>query len=73
MTLVQQISTLTFIPAVFIALFGGWFAFNLALENYKDVENRAFMQIVVGASIVFIFIIALISLSSYKELIQLGY
>lgn len=73
MTLEQQISSLTFIPVVSITLFGGWFAFNLAMENYKDVENRAFMQIVVGTSIVFIFIIALISLASFKELIQLGY
>lgn len=73
MTLVQQIDLLTFIPVVFIALFGGWFAFHLALETYKDAEYRTFMQIIVGASIIFIFIIALISLSSYKELIQLGY
>jgi hypothetical protein len=73
MTLVQQITFLTFPLAALIAMFGGWFAYQLTAENYRDAENRAFMQIIIGASIVFIFVITLTSIASFEKLLQLGY
>jgi len=56
MTLVQQI---TFPLAVLIAMFGGWFAYQLSIEHVQkeDDFNRFFLQIMVWVSVVIYFIV----------------
>jgi hypothetical protein len=75
MTLVQQITFLTFPLAALIAMFGGWFAYQLSLEHVRkeDDFNRIFLQVMVGVSIVLIFFIVIITNTTFEKLIQLGY
>ena len=54
MTLVQQITFLTFPLAALIAMFGGWCAYQLSLKHVRieDDFNRIFLQVmVVGCEI----------------------
>jgi len=75
MTLVQQITFITFPLAALIAMFGGWFAYQLSLEHVRkeDDFNRFFLQIMVGVSVVLIFFIVIITDTTFQKLIQLGY
>ena len=75
MTLVQQITFLTFPLAALIAMFGGWFAYQLSFEHVRreDDFNRFFLQIMVGVSVVLIFFIVIITNTTFEKLIQLGY
>jgi hypothetical protein len=75
MTLVQQITFLTFPLAALIAMFGGWFAYQLSLPHVRreDDFNRIFLQVMVGVSIVLIFFIVIITNTTFEKLIQLGY
>ena len=75
MTLVQQITFLTFPLAALIAMFGGWCAYQLSLPHVRreDDFNRIFLQVMVGASIVLIFFIVIITNTTFEKLIQLGY
>jgi hypothetical protein len=75
MTLVQQITFITFPLAALIAMFGGWFAYQLSLKHVRieDDFNRIFLQLMVGVSIVLIFFIVIITNTTFEKLIQLGY
>lgn len=75
MTLVQQITFITFPLAALIAMFGGWFAYQLSLEHVRreDDFNRFFLQVMVGVSVVLIFFIVIITNTTFEKLIQLGY
>jgi len=75
MTLVQQITFLTFPLAGLIAMFGGWFAYQLSLPHVRreDDFNRFFLQVMVGVSVVLIFFIVIITNTTFEKLIQLGY
>ena len=75
MTLVQQITFITFPLAALIAMFGGWFAHQLSLAHVRkeDDFNRFFLQVMVGVSVVLIFFIVIITNTTFEKLIQLGY
>ena len=75
MTLVQQITFLTFPLAALIAIFGGWFAYQLSLPHVRkeDDFNRFFLQVMVGVSVILIFMIVIITDTTFEKLIQLGY
>ena len=75
MTLVQQITFLTFPLAALIAMFGGWFAYQLCQEHIRkeDDFHRFFLQVMVGVSVLLIFLIVIITDTTFKTLIQLGY
>ena len=75
MTLVQQITFLTFPLAALIAMFGGWFAYQLSLEHVRkeDDFHRLFLQFMVAGSVLLIFFIVIITDTTFKTLIQLGY
>jgi len=75
MTLVQQITFLTFPLAALIAMFGGWFAYQLSLAHVRreDDFNRFFLQVMVGVSVVLIFFIVIITNTTFEKLIKLGY
>ena len=75
MTLVQQITFLTFPLAALIAMFGGWCAYQLSLPHVRreDDFNRIFLQFMVAGSVLLIFFIVIITDTTFKTLIQLGY
>ena len=75
MTLVQQITFLTFPLAALIARFGGWCAYQLSLPHVRreDDFNRLFLQIMVVGCVILIFFIVIITDTTFKTLIQLGY
>ena len=75
MTLVQQITFLTFPLAALIAMFGGWCAYQLSLPHVRreDDFNRLFLQIMVVGCVILIFFIVIITDTTFKTLIQLGY
>ena len=75
MTLVQQITFLTFPLAALIAMFGGWCAYQLSLPHVRreDDFNRLFYQFMVSGSVILIFFIVIITDTTFKTLIQLGY
>jgi len=75
MTLVQQITFLTFPLAGLIAMFGGWFAYQLSLAHVRQEDdfNRFFMQIMIAGSVTLIFFIVIITNTTFEKLIQLGY
>ena len=75
MTLVQQITFITFPLAALIAMFGGWFAYQLSLPHVRkeDDFNRFFLQVMVGISVMLIFMIVIITDTTFRSLIQLGY
>jgi hypothetical protein len=75
MTLVQQITFITFPLAALIAMFGGWFAYQLSLPHVRkeDDFNRFFMQIMVAGCVILIFFIVIITNTTFEKLIQLGY
>ena len=75
MTLVQQITFLTFPLAALIAMFGGWFAYQLSLEHVRkeDDFHRLFLQVMVAVSVLLIFFIVIITDTTFQKLIQLGY
>ena len=75
MTLVQQITFITFPLAALIAMFGGWFAYQLSLEHVRreDDFNRFFLQVMVAGCVILIFFIVIITNATFEKLIQLGY
>ena len=75
MTLVQQITFLTFPLAALIAMFGGWFVYQLSLEHVRreDDFNRFFLQVMVAGCVILIFFIVIITDTTFEKLIQLGY
>lgn len=75
MTLTQQIISITSPLAFLIAIFGGWFAYQLTSGkcNCADFDNKIFMQVIVGMSILLIFTLGLLSLTTFSELTKLGY
>jgi uncharacterized membrane protein YjjB (DUF3815 family) len=75
MTLVQQITFITFPLAALIVMFGGWFAYQLSLAHIRQEDdfNRFFMQIMIAGSVFLIFMIVIITNTTFEKLIQLGY
>jgi len=75
MTLVQQITFLTFPLAALIAMFGGWFAYQLSLEHVRkeDDFHRLFLQVMVVGCVILIFFIVIITNTTFEKLIQLEY
>ena len=75
MTLVQQITFLTFPLAALIAMFGGWCAYQLSLPHVRreDDFNRFFLQVMVAGCVILIFFIVIITDTTFEKLIQLGY
>ena len=75
MTLVQQITFLTFPLAALIAMFGGWCAYQLSLKHVRieDDFNRIFLQVMVVGCVILIFFIVIITNTTFEKLIQLGY
>ena len=75
MTLVQQITFITFPLAALIAMFGGWFAYQLSLKHVRieDDFNRIFLQFMVAGCVILIFFIVIITNTTFEKLIQLGY
>ena len=75
MTLVQQITFLTFPLAALIAMFGGWVAYQLCQEHIRkeDDFNRIFLQVMVAGCVILIFFIVIITDTTFEKLIQLGY
>jgi H+/Cl- antiporter ClcA len=75
MTLVQQITFTTFPLAALIAMFGGWFAYQLSLAHVRkeDDFHRLFLQVMVAGCVILIFFIVIITNTTFEKLIQLGY
>ena len=72
MTLVQQIIFITYPLAALIAMFGGWFAYQITNKCNIDWDDKIFMQLIIGLSIVLIFVIASHSCDTFKGLVELG-
>ena len=69
MSIAQDICLITLPIALIIATFAGWIAYKLT--QIRDVDNEFVLPIALGGCIFFIFLIAMVSLNKYHDLMKL--